>query len=150
MSLFVMMADSCFLWREFQVSRLIYTNSGSGVLALASNAVHKLWKWQKSDHNLAGKVSSPPWFSFLVHFLFVYGYDHFSNYILRLFSSRQRLMHNQYYGNLQVGLWWPMRQVMQTLKTLFLVSPCQRMTPTLCQRQEGKSPCSTWWHSRWT
>ncbi|KAL0680730.1 hypothetical protein Bca4012_047577 [Brassica carinata] len=41
-----------------KVSRLIYTNSGSGVLALASNAVHKLWKWQKSDHNLAGKATA--------------------------------------------------------------------------------------------
>ncbi|CAN8298789.1 unnamed protein product [Cochlearia groenlandica] len=41
-----------------KVSRLIYTNSGSGVLALASNAVHKLWKWQKSDHNLVGKATA--------------------------------------------------------------------------------------------
>ncbi|CAN8246917.1 unnamed protein product [Cochlearia groenlandica] len=41
-----------------KVSRLIYTNSGCGVLALASNAVHKLWKWQKSDNNLDGKVTA--------------------------------------------------------------------------------------------
>ncbi|CAK7345436.1 unnamed protein product [Dovyalis caffra] len=39
-----------------RVSRLIYTNSGVAILALASNAVHKLWKWQRNDRNLAGKV----------------------------------------------------------------------------------------------
>ncbi|KAF3542599.1 hypothetical protein DY000_02000386 [Brassica cretica] len=41
-----------------KVSRLIYTNSGSGVLALASNAEHKLWKWQNSDPNLDGKATA--------------------------------------------------------------------------------------------
>uniref|UniRef100_M4CP67 CTLH domain-containing protein n=1 Tax=Brassica campestris TaxID=3711 RepID=M4CP67_BRACM len=40
-----------------KVSRLIYTNSGSGVLALASNAEHKLWKWRNSDLNLDGKAT---------------------------------------------------------------------------------------------
>lgn len=39
-----------------QVCRLIYTNSGLAILALASNAVHNLWKWQKSDQNVTGKV----------------------------------------------------------------------------------------------
>ncbi|XP_018462545.1 topless-related protein 1 [Raphanus sativus] len=43
---------------DTKVSRLIYTNSGSGVLALASNAEHKLWKWQKSDDNLTGKATA--------------------------------------------------------------------------------------------
>ncbi|CAN7005139.1 unnamed protein product [Brassica rapa subsp. trilocularis] len=43
---------------DTKVSRLIYTNSGSGVLALASNAEHKLWKWQKSDPNLDGKATT--------------------------------------------------------------------------------------------
>ncbi|XP_030464765.1 topless-related protein 4-like isoform X1 [Syzygium oleosum] len=41
-----------------RVSRLIYTNSGLAILALSSNAVHKLWKWQKSDRNLAGKATT--------------------------------------------------------------------------------------------
>ncbi|PON63180.1 Topless-related protein [Parasponia andersonii] len=41
-----------------RVSRLIYTNSGLAILALASNAVHKLWKWQRSDRNLSGKASA--------------------------------------------------------------------------------------------
>ena len=36
----------------FQIIRLTYTNLGGAILALASNAVHKLWKWQTSD----GKV----------------------------------------------------------------------------------------------
>ncbi|KAF5204278.1 Topless-like, partial [Thalictrum thalictroides] len=45
-----------------RVSRLIYTNSGLAILALASNAMHKLWKWQRNERNPAGKASSvmPP------------------------------------------------------------------------------------------
>ncbi|KAG6658615.1 hypothetical protein CIPAW_04G173900 [Carya illinoinensis] len=41
-----------------RVSRLIYTNSGLAILALASNAVHKLWKWQRNDRNLVGKATA--------------------------------------------------------------------------------------------
>ncbi|XP_024026087.1 topless-related protein 4 isoform X2 [Morus notabilis] len=41
-----------------RVSRLIYTNSGLAILALASNAVHKLWKWQRNDRNVAGKATT--------------------------------------------------------------------------------------------
>ncbi|KAK9715176.1 hypothetical protein RND81_06G147900 [Saponaria officinalis] len=41
-----------------KVSRLIYTNSGVAILALASNAVHKLWKWSKSDRNPSGKATT--------------------------------------------------------------------------------------------
>ncbi|XP_021899272.1 topless-related protein 4-like [Carica papaya] len=41
-----------------RVSRLIYTNSGLAILALASNAVHKLWKWQRNDRNLMGKATA--------------------------------------------------------------------------------------------
>ncbi|KAK4836419.1 hypothetical protein QYF36_022757 [Acer negundo] len=37
-----------------KVVRLIYTNSGLALLALASNAVHKLWKWQRSERNPSG------------------------------------------------------------------------------------------------
>ncbi|KAJ6834127.1 topless-related protein 1-like isoform X1 [Iris pallida] len=40
-----------------KVSRLIYTNSGMAVLALTSNAVHKLWKWQKTDRH-TGKATA--------------------------------------------------------------------------------------------
>ncbi|KAL0312385.1 UNVERIFIED_CONTAM: protein TOPLESS-RELATED PROTEIN 2 [Sesamum radiatum] len=45
-----------------KVVRLLYTNSGLAVLALASNAVHKLWKWQRSERNPSGKscASSVP------------------------------------------------------------------------------------------
>lgn len=39
-----------------QVVKLIYTNSGGAILALAENALHKLWKWQKNERNLLGKV----------------------------------------------------------------------------------------------
>jgi hypothetical protein len=41
-----------------QVVRLLYTNNGIALLALGSNAIHKLWKWQRSDRNPSGKVRS--------------------------------------------------------------------------------------------
>ncbi|KAG6389672.1 hypothetical protein SASPL_151145 [Salvia splendens] len=41
-----------------KIVRLLYTNSGLAVLALASNAVHKLWKWQRNDRNRTGKSSA--------------------------------------------------------------------------------------------
>ncbi|KAD3067942.1 hypothetical protein E3N88_35822 [Mikania micrantha] len=41
-----------------RVTRLMYTNSGLALLALAANAVHKLWKWPKSDHNSTGKATA--------------------------------------------------------------------------------------------
>nr|KAJ0202906.1 hypothetical protein LSAT_V11C500262900 [Lactuca sativa] len=41
-----------------RVSRLIYTNSGLAILALAANAVHKLWKWQRNDRNSSGKATA--------------------------------------------------------------------------------------------
>ncbi|KAL2612905.1 hypothetical protein R1flu_024597 [Riccia fluitans] len=45
-----------------KISRLIYTNSGVALLALCSNAVHKLWKWQRTDRNVTGKATAtyPP------------------------------------------------------------------------------------------
>ncbi|CAA3006575.1 topless-related protein 4-like isoform X2 [Olea europaea var. sylvestris] len=39
-----------------RVSRLMYTNSGSAILALYVNAVHKLWKWPENDSNSMGKA----------------------------------------------------------------------------------------------
>ncbi|KAL6002294.1 Protein TOPLESS-RELATED PROTEIN 2 [Asimina triloba] len=41
-----------------KIVRLIYTNSGLALLALASNAVHKLWKWQRTDRNPSGKSTA--------------------------------------------------------------------------------------------
>ncbi|KAK3416925.1 hypothetical protein EUGRSUZ_H02668 [Eucalyptus grandis] len=41
-----------------RVPRLIYINSGRAILALSSNAVHKLWKWQESDQNLTGRATT--------------------------------------------------------------------------------------------
>ncbi|KAG6397162.1 hypothetical protein SASPL_143327 [Salvia splendens] len=41
-----------------KVVRLLYTNSGLAVLALASNALHKLWKWQRNERNPSGKSSA--------------------------------------------------------------------------------------------
>ncbi|CAA3030297.1 topless-related 4 isoform X1 [Olea europaea subsp. europaea] len=45
-----------------RIIRLIYTNSGDAILALAYNAVHKLWKWQRNERNVMGKVTTvvPP------------------------------------------------------------------------------------------
>ncbi|RWW37696.1 hypothetical protein BHE74_00057152, partial [Ensete ventricosum] len=39
------------------VVRLLYTNSGLAVLALGSNAIHKLWKWTRNERNPSGKVT---------------------------------------------------------------------------------------------
>nr|KYP56795.1 Apoptotic protease-activating factor 1 [Cajanus cajan] len=44
--------------RVNKISRLIYTNSGNAILALASNAIHLLWKWQRSDRNSSGKATA--------------------------------------------------------------------------------------------
>ncbi|KAG2581778.1 hypothetical protein PVAP13_6KG064200 [Panicum virgatum] len=41
-----------------KVVRLLYTNNGIALLALGSNAVHKLWKWQRSDRNPNGKSTA--------------------------------------------------------------------------------------------
>ncbi|KAL8153389.1 hypothetical protein V2J09_011149 [Rumex salicifolius] len=41
-----------------RIVRLIYTNSGAALLALSGNAVHKLWKWQRNERNLTGKVTT--------------------------------------------------------------------------------------------
>lgn len=41
-----------------KILSLLYTNSGSAVLALASNAVHKLWKWQRAERNPSGKSTA--------------------------------------------------------------------------------------------
>ncbi|XP_047307571.1 topless-related protein 4-like isoform X2 [Impatiens glandulifera] len=41
-----------------RVSRLLYTNSGLAILALSANAVHKLWKWQRSERNVTGKSTA--------------------------------------------------------------------------------------------
>ncbi|KAL8464583.1 hypothetical protein ACS0TY_034186 [Phlomoides rotata] len=48
--------------RVNKISRLIYTNSGNAILALASNAIHLLWKWQRSERNSSGKATAnvPP------------------------------------------------------------------------------------------
>ncbi|XP_061946486.1 protein TOPLESS-like isoform X2 [Populus nigra] len=44
--------------RVTKISRLIYTNSGNAILALASNAIHLLWKWQRNDRNASGKATA--------------------------------------------------------------------------------------------
>lgn len=41
-----------------KVMRLIYTNSGLALLALASSAIHKLWKWQRNERNPSGKSTA--------------------------------------------------------------------------------------------
>eukprot|EP01018_Ginkgo_biloba_P018591 Gb_09668 [translate_table: standard] len=51
-------ADKSKNWKLTEVARLIYTNSGLAILALASNAVHKLWKWSRNDRNPSGKVTT--------------------------------------------------------------------------------------------
>ncbi|KAG9150918.1 hypothetical protein Leryth_003045 [Lithospermum erythrorhizon] len=44
--------------RVAKISRLIYTNLGNAVLALATNAIHMLWKWQRTESNGSGKATA--------------------------------------------------------------------------------------------
>ncbi|KAH9626648.1 hypothetical protein KSS87_004649 [Heliosperma pusillum] len=44
--------------RAAKIARLIYTNSGNAILALASNAIHLLWKWQRNERNTSGKATA--------------------------------------------------------------------------------------------
>ncbi|KAL8138632.1 hypothetical protein V2J09_004633, partial [Rumex salicifolius] len=44
--------------RVTKISRLIYTNSGGAILALAANAIHLLWKWQRNERNASGKATA--------------------------------------------------------------------------------------------
>ncbi|CAI9764787.1 unnamed protein product [Fraxinus pennsylvanica] len=41
-----------------KVARLLYTNSGVGILALGSNGIQKLWKWARNEQNLGGKATA--------------------------------------------------------------------------------------------
>ncbi|KAG6537079.1 hypothetical protein ZIOFF_002160 [Zingiber officinale] len=41
-----------------KVVRLLYTNSGLAILALGSNAVHKLWKWPRNERNPSVKSNA--------------------------------------------------------------------------------------------
>lgn len=41
-----------------KVVRLLYTNSGVGLLALASNAIQRLWKWSRNEQNPTGKATA--------------------------------------------------------------------------------------------
>ncbi|KAF8394610.1 hypothetical protein HHK36_020824 [Tetracentron sinense] len=41
-----------------KVVRLLYTNSGVGILALGSNGIQKLWKWSRSEQNPSGKATA--------------------------------------------------------------------------------------------
>ncbi|KAJ4707841.1 Protein TOPLESS [Melia azedarach] len=41
-----------------KISRLIYNNSGTGILALTSNAIHLFWKWRQNELNLSGQATT--------------------------------------------------------------------------------------------
>ncbi|KAK0572056.1 hypothetical protein LWI29_025480 [Acer saccharum] len=41
-----------------KIARLVYTNSGTGILALALNAIHLLWRWPQSETNPNGKATT--------------------------------------------------------------------------------------------
>lgn len=43
---------------SLQVARLLYTNSGVGIVALGSNGIQRLWKWARNEQNPTGKVMS--------------------------------------------------------------------------------------------
>ncbi|GKA96092.1 topless-related protein 3-like protein, partial [Tanacetum coccineum] len=41
-----------------QVARLLYTNSGVGIVALGSNGIQRLWKWARNEQNPTGKATA--------------------------------------------------------------------------------------------
>ncbi|XP_064945336.1 protein TPR1 isoform X3 [Musa acuminata AAA Group] len=41
-----------------KVTRLLYTNSGVGLLALGSNAIQRVWKWSRNEQNPSGKATA--------------------------------------------------------------------------------------------
>ncbi|CAH9087442.1 unnamed protein product [Cuscuta europaea] len=43
---------------DAKVARLLYTNSGFGILALGSNGIQKLWKWSRNELNPSGKATA--------------------------------------------------------------------------------------------
>ncbi|XP_059644431.1 protein TPR3-like isoform X2 [Cornus florida] len=45
-----------------KIAKLIYTNAGNAILALAANGIHLLWKWSQNEPNLIGKATTkvPP------------------------------------------------------------------------------------------
>lgn len=49
---------------QVQVARLLYTNSGVGILALGANGIQRLWKWSRNEQNPSGKV--------MLHSLFIF------------------------------------------------------------------------------
>ncbi|KAL7159029.1 hypothetical protein ABFS83_01G001800 [Erythranthe nasuta] len=40
------------------IRRLVYSHSGNGVVALAEDGTHLLWKWEKNDDNINGEAST--------------------------------------------------------------------------------------------
>ncbi|XP_011081521.1 protein TPR3-like isoform X3 [Sesamum indicum] len=40
------------------IRRLVYTHAGNGILALAEDGTHLLWRWVKSDANLSGEATT--------------------------------------------------------------------------------------------
>nr|GMC86864.1 topless-related protein 3-like isoform X2 [Ipomoea batatas] len=43
---------------DAKVARLLYTNSGVGILALSSNGIKKLWKWPNNEQNPTEKATA--------------------------------------------------------------------------------------------
>ncbi|GLU01278.1 hypothetical protein SLE2022_185900 [Rubroshorea leprosula] len=45
-----------------KISKLLYTNAGNAILALASNGTHLLWKWPQNNFNSSGEATTkvPP------------------------------------------------------------------------------------------
>lgn len=82
---------------SMQAVRMIYTNTGGAILALTVNGVHKLWKWEKNEHNLTGKV-----------FIHIKGCILFHLVICRpptykwFLFARQLVLYHHNYGSLEV------------------------------------------------
>lgn len=134
-----------------KVSRLIYTNSGLAILALTSNAVHKLWKWPKNDRNASGKVSSSSSSSSPTE-QFIVVLDEMGLlpllHVLRVLRRRIPAWRRSS-GSRRAAYWWRTRSTTPTQMRRSIALLCRRTIHMWCPLQEGRSRSSTWWPSRW-
>lgn len=126
-----------------QVVRLLYTNSGVGLLALGSNAIQRLWKWSRNEQNPSGKV----------HITFCWFFWGFINQVcdiifLSIQLSRPQLVLCHTIGSQTAVLSWQMIQQIPTQRRQFHALPSPRMILMWCLLVVGRFLCLTWWHLR--
>ncbi|KAH0994419.1 hypothetical protein GBA52_018283 [Prunus armeniaca] len=76
-----------------KVIRLLYTNSGTGILALGSNGVQKLWKWVRNEQNPSGKVIAN--LEEVFNHLFFLSFSSSSLHLLKFVGVRSKMKGHQ-------------------------------------------------------